>query len=286
MECDISWVEVFAPRPLGGNLLPVLSPADGADDDVLQAVAARFRQPETSFVQTADDDRADYRHRIFTVDEELPFAGHPSLGTAAAVAARRGESRATYVQQTLSGLQSLDVELDGGHGVVTILQNDPQFGDEPDVTELLEAIGLDRGSLHPALRPQVVSTGLPSLIVPIADVEQLSRARPSVPALAQLLPSEGLDARTVYAVADAGDHWRARAFTPVVPIGEDAATGSAAGPFGAYLHRHRSVTTATVRQGVEIGSPSVLHTDTSDGVRVSGAVRIVGTGRHEIPAAG
>jgi len=286
MECDITWIEVFAPRPLGGNLLPVLSPADGADDEVLQAVATRFRQPETSFVQIADDDRADYRHRIFTVDRELPFAGHPSLGTAAAVAAGRGESRADYVQQTSSGLQTLEVELDGDDGVVAIIQNPADFGEEPDVAPLLEAIGLDRSALHPSLRPRVVSTGLPCLILPVVGVEELSRARPSVPELARLLPSAGLDAVTVYAVADAGDHWRARAFTPVVPIGEDAATGSAAGPFGAYLREHRSITATVVRQGVEIGSPSELLLDTSDGIRVSGAVRIVGSGRHEIPGAG
>jgi trans-2,3-dihydro-3-hydroxyanthranilate isomerase len=281
MQCDIVWVEVFAPGPLGGNLLPVLSPADGIGDEVLGSIARRFQQPETSFVLTADDETSTYRHRIFTVESELPFAGHPSLGTAAAVARWRGEARATYLQQTISGTQSLEVLLDGDEGHVTIRQNPAELGSEVDPSAVLAAIGLDAGALHPGRHPQVVSTGLPCLVLPIVDVDKLSAARCSTSALAEALPATG--AQTVYAFADAGDHWRARAFAAVVASGEDAATGSAVGPLGAYLHEHLGITGARVRQGIEMGSPSELHVDTTDGVRVGGDVRIVGAGRHEIP---
>jgi PhzF family phenazine biosynthesis protein len=93
MDYDITWVEVFAERPLGGNLLPVITGADGVDDGVLAAVARRFQQSETSFVQRPTDEHVDYRHRIFLVTGEIPFAGHPSLGTAAVIAHRAGARR-------------------------------------------------------------------------------------------------------------------------------------------------------------------------------------------------
>ncbi len=285
MQCEITWVEVFATRPLGGNLLPVLSPADGVDDRVLATVARRFQQPETSFVQIAGDDRATYRHRIFTTTGELPFAGHPSLGTAAAVAHARRESSATYVQQTISGLQSLEVELDGTEGRVSIAQNEAEFADARvgAIDAVLGAVGLDGSALDDTLEPRIVSTGLPTLILPILDVDALASAQPDRAALDRLLPSAGLDAQTVYAVARSDDRWRARAFTHVVPSAEDAATGSAVGPFGAYLRATTGEVSAVVDQGVEMGSPSELLVHTDDGVVVTGAVRIVGRGAHELP---
>ena len=88
--------------------------ADGVDDETMLAFARETRLSETTFVQTATADGADYRNRIFTVAEEIPFAGHPSLGTAVAVAAARGEHEASYVQQTGAGLQPIDVRASDG----------------------------------------------------------------------------------------------------------------------------------------------------------------------------
>lgn len=285
MDHDITWVEVFADRPLGGNLLPVITGADDIDDAVMSSVARRFQQPETSFVQTATDGVSDYRHRIFMVTGEIPFAGHPSLGTAAVVAHREGRSTAHYVQQTRAGRQPLEVHIDGTSGRVALTQNTPEFGPTPDPEGILRALAIDPVSRRDELVPQLVSTGLPTLIVILDGVEAVATAKIDPGAMQAAFDEIG-DERpsTVYVAAEAADgRWRARAFAPSIPNGEDAATGSAAGPLGAYLSRHLGIDVASIDQGIEMGSPSRLDVDTTDGITVSGGVRIVGAGRHEIP---
>jgi trans-2,3-dihydro-3-hydroxyanthranilate isomerase len=284
---DIAWVEVFAERPLGGNLLPVLTDADDVDDLTMAAVARRFQQSETSFVQSADDGLSDYRHRIFMVTGEIPFAGHPSLGTAAVIAHRAGARSVSFLQQTGVGRQRLDVVLDGPVGRVTLTQNPAEFGPLVDAAPVLDALGIDPAAGRADLPTQIVSTGLPTMIVPLAGVDVLAGAVVDRDRLRVALEAvAGAGATTVYVVAEAGaGRWRARAFAPAVPTGEDAATGSAAGPFGAYLERHTGAGSVAIDQGVEMGSPSLLEVDVTSGVRVTGGVRIVGTGVHEVPAA-
>src|SRR5687768_5884906 len=108
-----SVLDVFTDRALTGNQLAVVHDADGVEDQTMGAFARETRLPETTFVQSPDQDGADYRNRIWTVAGEIPFAGHPSLGTAVAVAEARGESAASYVQQTIAGLQPVDVRREG-----------------------------------------------------------------------------------------------------------------------------------------------------------------------------
>jgi trans-2,3-dihydro-3-hydroxyanthranilate isomerase len=284
---DITWVEVFAEQPLGGNLLPVVTSADDVDDATMATVARRFQQSETSFVQRATDGVSDYRHRIFMVTGEIPFAGHPSLGAAAVVAHRAGQRSASYLQQTGAGRQRLDVVLDGPRGRVTLTQNPAEFGPTPDPRPILDALAIESASLRSDLTAQIVSTGLPTMIVPLGDVGALAGAAVDRDRLRSALAAvAGSVTPTVYIVAEAdAGHWRARAFAPAVPTGEDPATGSAAGPFGAYLARHTGAESVVIDQGVEMGSPSRLEVDVTDGIRVSGGVRIVGTGVHEMPAA-
>lgn len=283
----ITWVEVFAEGPLEGNLLPVIHDADGIDDAVLARIARRFLQPETSFLQRSADPAASYRHRIYAVAGELPFAGHPSLGAAAAHAHRLATPKASFVQETPSGNQRLEVELDGVVGHVTIEQNPVDLGEPVDPGPILAAFGLQPGDAHPELPTQVASTGLPALILPVRTVAAVSSARPDQAALrAALGRIADPDSLNNYLVAEERPgRWRARSFSLDLTGGEDPATGSAAGPFGAYLKHHRGETTIVIDQGVEMGSPSRLYVDTTERIRVSGQVRIVGTGFHDVPAA-
>ena len=285
MEYDIHWVEVFAEQPFGGNLLPVISGADGIDADAMALVARRFQQAETSFVQRSTDGVADYRHRIFMVTGEIPFAGHPSLGAAAVVARIAGTPSVSLVQQTLAGRQPLDVALEGTSGRVTLTQDPASFGDTPDPVAILDAVGIETGHLRADLIPQIVSTGLPSLLVALDDVNALAAARVDRDRLQRALADLDQErAPTVYVVAQTGaGRWRARAFVADVPSGEDAATGSAAGPFGAYIGRYLDQHSIVIDQGIEMRSPSRLTVDTREGIKVTGGVRIVGSGRHEIP---
>ncbi len=113
MSRRLTWLDVFSHAPLAGNQLAVVHDADGIPDAVQGAFAAETNLSETTFVQSATQDGADYRNRIWMPHLELPFAGHPSLGTAVAVALARGDDEATYVQQTQAGLQQLDVRRAG-----------------------------------------------------------------------------------------------------------------------------------------------------------------------------
>ena len=138
--------------------------------------ARETRLSETTFVQAPGAAGADYRNRIFTMVRELAFAGHPSLGTAVAVAHARGERRASYVQQTPAGLQPVDVELDGRAARASMLQEPAVFGPELDAADVFGLVGLTEADAHPELVPQVVATGVPQVMVPVGDAAALDRA--------------------------------------------------------------------------------------------------------------
>ena len=133
--------------------------AGAVPDEVMHAFARETKLSETSFVQPAEADGADYRHRIWMMSGEIPFAGHPSLGTAVAVARARGESTASFVQQTHPGLQRVDVEISGTAAQASMLQQPPWFGPELDPAEVLAMSGLAPDDADPELPVQVVSTG-------------------------------------------------------------------------------------------------------------------------------
>jgi len=211
-------LDVFTDRPLTGNGLAVVHDADALSDATMHAFARETKLSETSFVQTADGG-ADYRHRIFMMSGEIPFAGHPSLGVAVAVARARGESRVTYVQQTQPGEQAIDVELDGLRASVSMLQEPPSFGPELDPDDVLGLVGLDGEAADPALPCQVVSTGVPQIVACVRDAALLRRVLPDYDRIGRLLAAH--DAITLYlaavdpgadqqgrAAADAGDRRR------------------------------------------------------------------------------
>jgi trans-2,3-dihydro-3-hydroxyanthranilate isomerase len=280
----LTWLDVFTSRPLTGNGLAVVHHADGIDDATMLAFARETKLSETTFVQTATEPGADYRNRIWTIVSELPFAGHPTLGTAVAVAHARAEREAHYVQQTGAGLQAVDVEL-GVSGVAraSMLQEPVVFGDEPEPGRVLGALGLDLADGHPELPPQVVSTGLAQLMVPVRDEAVLARARPDYALLGDLLRELG----TICAYLAAHDpaHGAAHArsyFAADGMIVEDPATGSAAGPLCAYLHARTGADRVDIVQGEAMGRPSRLMCEAGERVRVAGDVVLLAEGEIEL----
>jgi trans-2,3-dihydro-3-hydroxyanthranilate isomerase len=276
----LTWLDVFTSTPLTGNQLAVVHDADDLDDDTMQAFARETRLSETTFVQSPTASGADYRNRIWSMPGEMPFAGHPSLGTAVAVARARGQDKARYVQQTPAGLQPVEVQLDGDHARASMLQEPPEFGARPSPADVLAAAGLPVSSADPQLEPQVVSTGAAHLMVPLKDAAALADAVPDPQALRALLPAIG--AIVLYlAVVDVDDAVaRARGFF-LDPAGvtEDPATGSAAGPLLAYLRERDGMDELTVHQGVEMGRPSRIDCAWADDrPRVSGDVVVVADG--------
>jgi trans-2,3-dihydro-3-hydroxyanthranilate isomerase len=277
-------VDVFTERPLAGNQLCVVPEPRGLDDATMQALAIEIGFSETTFVTEAGGDR--YAMRIFTPDRELPFAGHPTLGTGfVMVSEGRVSSPATQVIRA----GEIVVEVDAEAGFAWMTQLAPEFGPEFGDRDLLaRATGLSPEDLHPALPAQVVSTGLPPLIVPVRDVATLRRATLDRLAAAEACERSGGDELYLFAVHDGGV--TARFFGPTESIREDAATGSAAGPLGAYL-ADRGLAgmpgTVVIAQGEQIGRPSYLHVEVAgegDGwrVRVGGGVRVIGTGTFKL----
>jgi trans-2,3-dihydro-3-hydroxyanthranilate isomerase len=286
MQVPFRLVDVFTPRPLAGNQLCVVPEPVALDDDRMRALAKEIGFSETTFVTEASADR--YAMRIFTPDEELPFAGHPTLGTAF-VLVREGRVTSPATQVVKAG--EIPVEVDLASGFAWMTQLPPEFGAEFGDRELLAAAtGLEPGDLRTDVPVQRVSTGLPPLIVPVRDLQTLRRARIDQRFVAEACRSAGSEELYLFAEHEGGV--TARFFGPTPSILEDPATGSAAGPLGAYLARYGLAGmpgSVTVFQGEQVGRPSELHVEAvaeagSWRVRVGGGVRLVGEGVFHLDA--
>ena len=283
MARRLTWLDVFTSRPLAGNGLAVVHDADEVDDTTMLGFARETKLSETTFVQTATEEGADYRNRIWMTTRELPFAGHPSLGTAVAVARARGDREAHYVQQTAAGHQPVEVELgDGGLARASMLQEPARFGAEPEPGLVLAALGLLDADGHGELPPQFVSCGIQHLLIPVRDESVLARVRPDADALAAVLAEgEAICAYVAWPEPD-GVAVQARGFflegAPLVAgslVAEDPATGSAAGPLCAYLHARTGVTRIDITQGVAMGRPSRIACEAGERVSVAGDVVVL-----------
>lgn len=276
MRRAVTWLDVFTSRPLTGNGLAVVHDADDLSDAFMLALARETRLSETTFIQRATVEGANYRNRIFSPPGEMPFAGHPSLGTAVAHARRTGERAARYVQETRAGLQPVEVELSGATARATMLQGPVHYGATPDPERVAGALGLAVADLVSEMPPQVASTGAPHLLVLLRDPALLPRLGPHGGALGALLDELGAIVAYVVAVGDAG-RVRARSFyLDRGLVVEDPATGSAAGPLVALLHRSGVASSIEIDQGVEMARPSRLLAEIVDDlVRVGGDVVVV-----------
>jgi len=273
-------LDVFTDRPLAGNGLAVVHDAEHVPDPVMLAFARETRLIETTFVQPSTAPGADYRNRIWTPAEEIPFAGHPSLGTAVAVALQRGDEEAVYRQQTHAGIQPVTVRLQAGDRArASVVQEPAEFGPELDPAAVMSAAGLQPGDAHPDLPPQIVSTGLTTLVAPLAGAAAVTRARRDRAATAALHTGTF----NLYLNHVEGEDATARSF-PSDLDDEDPATGSAAGPLLAYMNARVGLERLDVTQGVEIGRPSRLLAEWEDGrVRVGGDVVVLVTGTLRLP---
>jgi trans-2,3-dihydro-3-hydroxyanthranilate isomerase len=258
----VVWLDVFTTRALEGNQLAVLPEAHGLRDDEMQAIARETHLSETTFVfpedETTDRQRG-FRTRIFAVSGEMPFAGHPTLGTARVLADRRG-----WTEVALSlpvGRIPVAFSQKDGHRFGEMVQNDPVLGATHEPKAVAQALGVPKGELDPRRPIQTISTGVPFAIVPFRSLATLSQLRPSWVAMEEYLRTT--DAKFLYLVSretvdpSAGLH--ARMF---FSGGEDPATGSAAGPAAAWLVLHggaRPGETVVIEQGIELLRTSHLH---------------------------
>jgi trans-2,3-dihydro-3-hydroxyanthranilate isomerase len=295
-EC--AQVDVFAEQPLEGNALAIFTDARGLTTAEMQSLARETNLCETTFILPRDADTERERGvqvRIFTVREELPFAGHPTLGTASWL----------YLNHPLfAGRETITLDLpvgpipvtfpaaQEGHGVCGAMrQNDPTFGNIHAPYAVAGALGLTFSDLDPNLPIQTVSTGMPFCIVPLRSLEVAARL--AIPQSAAQAYLDRTDAKFFHcitrAAAGSGADWHTRM---QFYGGEDPATGSASGCTIAYLVRHSLAASnqpVVLEQGVEMLRPGRIYTQAEfDGVRVwnvrvGGRTIPIATGRFFLP---
>jgi trans-2,3-dihydro-3-hydroxyanthranilate isomerase len=285
MEIAFRLVDVFTDRPLAGNQLCVVPDAPhGLAPELMQALAREIGFSETTFVSETAGDR--YAMRIFTPGIEMPFAGHPTLGTAF-VLVSEGRVTSPATQVVPAGEFSVEVDLRAGRA--RLLMQRFEFGAEfADRDRIARSVGLDEKDVDPAFAARTVSTGNSHLIVVFRDEDAVGRAAPNREELERLLAEA--DAGGIYLVAlSSRGRVKARMFAPDVSVMEDPATGSAAGQLGAFLASEEGITgEVVIRQGQEVGRPGELHLeilrrDDSFDVWVEGGVAVVGRGTFELP---
>jgi trans-2,3-dihydro-3-hydroxyanthranilate isomerase len=273
-------VDVFTDRPYAGNPLAVVLGADDLPTESLQAMAREFNLSETTFPMASD--RADYRVRIFTPGTELPFAGHPSIGTAWLLA-RLGRIPLGDVRQDCeAGVLPVTVTESGA----TLTGGAATVSEPIDPAPLLGAVGLAEGSVSALAPVRSAGAGLEWTYLPVVE-EAVARAVPDWIGLARSVPSTGV---AVFSWSGGVAHLRALTTEGF----EDPATGSAALGFGVYLAASGLVPDGTteyrIQQGAEIGRPSTLYGTVTTGggtisaVTVRGAVVPVSTGEITPPA--
>ena len=290
-QFEYAVVDVFAERPLEGNALPIFTDGRGLTTEQMQAIARETNLSETTFIIPRDaaiEQERGVQVRIFTTQEELLFAGHPTLGTA---------SWLYWNHPALCGAKQITLDLrvgpiavrftpsqPGEQGIFgTMQQNDPVFGATHDAGKIAEALGLSIDDLDPALPIQTVSTGMAFCIVPLRSMEVASRLQiPYGKAQAYL---NGCDAKFFYGITRAltsGADWHARM---QFYNGEDPATGSASGCAISYLVRHGlagSSQPVVIEQGIEMQRPSRIHVQAT---RTQESVTEVFVGGRTIPVA-
>ncbi|NOJ46208.1 PhzF family phenazine biosynthesis protein [Bradyrhizobium archetypum] len=265
-------VDVFTDRPFGGNPLAVVLDAGGLSTEQMQAIAAEFNYSETTFVLPVADRAHDAQVRIFTVNREIPFAGHPNVGTAFVLATLAEKPPARLLFEEKAGLVPVEIMTEQGRVVSTEFTAPQPLKrmSHVSVEQAAACLSLSAGDVktdrHP---PQIISVGLAFLAVEVASRDALRRAQPNAEAFAKTFPCDGSDAVYFYTRdVPAGEKpcdLQARMFHPGSSgLSEDPATGSATAASAALLadldDTKDGELKLTIGQGVDMGRPSLLLT--------------------------
>ncbi|MEX2178881.1 MAG: PhzF family phenazine biosynthesis protein [Gemmatimonadaceae bacterium] len=283
--------DVFTRERFGGNPLAVFPDATGLPNELLPRIAREFNLSETVFVLPPADPRHTRRMRIFTPGAELPFAGHPTVGTAfvlatiGAIPLTGRETRVIFEQGVGPVAVTIRSSDDGTPGFAQLsVAQLPEFGPPPPPTaELARVLGLEPEDIMSGrFTAQAVSCGVPFLIVPVRDRETLGRARVRLDDLERVLGAYSTSKLFVFCAEPErpGSDYRARMFAPSLGVPEDPGTGSACASFGGYLGKRESGSDGTrrwvVEQGFEMGRPSFLSVEVDIRGGVIAAVRVGG----------
>lgn len=290
------WVDVFAEARFGGNPLVVFPEAEGLSSELMQQLAREFNLSETTFVTSVAAEgaaRPDFDVRIFTPGREIPFAGHPTLGTAWVLRQHFGlKTGKLSLHEGVGQVPVCFLAAEGGREVLELeTAVAPEYAPLPlSKAELADFLGLQASEIGiDGLEPEIVSCGLPYALVPIRSLAAIQRARYIWSQDHPLLRRDPA-LREVYLFCPEtvlpGRDFHVRMFAPGVGVPEDPATGSAAATLAAYLMRHMQEGAEgpwQLEQGLELGRPSLLQIRAQAGrIFVAGQVHLLGQGEIEV----
>jgi trans-2,3-dihydro-3-hydroxyanthranilate isomerase len=289
MAYNFALVDVFSDRPFGGNQLAVFPDAEGIGEQTMQQLAREFNFSETTFVLPPRDPSRSFHVRIFTPNQELPFAGHPTVGTAA-VLARSGPARQTFIFE--EGVGPVTVTVEGG--MIRLHLQDPvceRTDEAPPATAVARALTLPEDAI---VDSWYAGIGLRFCFIRLARPELVDQARLDRTAWEAAIAERWSPHLYVFAGDRDDAHVYSRFFAPAVGVDEDPATGSAAASLVASLAQRSPGQHGTYRlqinQGVAMGRPSTLHgtAHKANGlltqVIVGGHAVVVGSGTMDLPA--
>ncbi len=283
-------VDVFAQERYTGNQLAVVMDAGDLSADEMQRIAAEMDYSETTFV-TGEPSEDGWPVRIFTPTEEIPFAGHPTLGTAWVIREHLADERADTVELGLEvGTVPVTVDRTDGEEFLWMRQPEPTIGSEVNPEAVATVLGLPTDAIDTDWPVQVVSTGLPTVLVPLVDRAALEGIELDRDAYESFVADREAKLVMPFCADPRNDEndLATRMFAPYFGVPEDPATGSATGCLAAYLAANEyfgePTVSARVEQGYEMGRPSLLlltaaNTDTELTVEVGGQVVAVADGR-------
>jgi trans-2,3-dihydro-3-hydroxyanthranilate isomerase len=282
MKLEYSVVDVFTSRALEGNALAVFHDARGLDGETMQRIARETNLSETTFVLPPSGDDAAPDVRIFTPARELPFAGHPTIGTANVLRAQRivDPQRTTFALREKIGLVPVRVE-DGDPPMIWLRTPPIEFRTTYEAALAAAAASLDASDVLEGVPCRLVTAGNPCIFVAVRDAQTVDRASVDLAAYRALVANETA-ATCVFVFAPVPDGAYSRMFAPEHGIVEDPATGSATGPLAAFMMRYGLAPSAAgtrfvSEQGTKMGRRSLLHVlvhgeHGSDGIEVGGNV--------------
>lgn len=263
MKKECIFIDVFTDIPYSGNQLAVFPDADGLNTEQMQKLANEINYSETTFIFNSGDPEADFEIRIFTIKFELPFAGHPVLGTAYSIMNIFDiwpEKKNILKLKTKVGI----ILLEKRNGIVWMTQKEPEFfGQYTDKKEIADLVNLSPEDISDNLPTEEVSTGINMLIIPVKNLSAIQRANGHVNNLNKFFRNKDSLAPYLFTLEtmDASAKVHTRFFAPHLGVIEDAATGAAAGPLTAYLLKYDVCGRCFEiqnEQGIEMGRASKI----------------------------
>jgi len=273
-------MDSFAKTSDGGNPAAVVLNADNLSASQMKAVAKKIGFSETAFVMASD--KADFKVRFFMPTDEVDLCGHATIGFFYLMAVKGSLKTGMYSQETNAGILSVEITEDQ---LVLMDQSKPKFYDYVDRQLIAESLGITVLDLHADLQPQIVSTGMRDIMVPIKNLETLQKIVPNMALVSEVSSTYDTIGYHLFSLESLGGTAHTRNLAPLYGIPEESACGTANGALSSYLYHHQMISSVqaqniVMEQGYTMNKPSEILASLETDERVIQRVRIGGTAKN------